>query len=125
MKIKRKKAKANSSNVEQGGPYWGLDGSKQFRKAKDELKLSYQQMADVIGANRHALWKWYWGMRRPAMPMRAKLREGFGIQEAGWLTTAERRDLEKTVRSLEWKTATKASAMARKKALIALGKVGE
>ena len=124
MKIKKKNA-ASTSSPPKHGPYWSLAGPKAFRKAKDELKLSYQQMAEVLEANRHALWKWYWGMRRPALPMRTKLREEFSIPESDWLTATERKDLEKTVRALSSKTVTKAAAMARKKAMLTLGQSNE
>ena len=124
MKSKKKKAGPPSASAKHG-PYWSLAGPKAFRKAKDELKLSYQQMAEVIEANRHALWKWYWGMRRPALPMRAKLREEFSIPESDWLTATERKGLEETVRALSSKTVTKAAAMARKKAMLTLGQSNE
>jgi transcriptional regulator with XRE-family HTH domain len=118
MKIKKKGKQAKKVR----GPYWGLDGPKAFRRAKDELNLSYQQMADALGANRHALWKWYHGLRRPMVPMRVKLKKEFEIHEATWLTASERSSLETVVRSLSGRTLTRSSSMARQRALQALGR---
>jgi hypothetical protein len=82
-------------------------------------------MADALGTNRHALWKWYHGLRRPMVPMRIKLRKEFEIEEAAWLTASERSSFERVVRSLSGRALTKSSSMARQRALQALGRDGE
>lgn len=108
-------------NIPAHGPYWKYPACRQLREAKSSLGMSLATIAELISANRHAVWKWVHGYRRPILSMRVKLRDQFGILEADWLSPTERSFRENIVKDGSKNSAKKASAFARKQAMRELG----
>jgi transcriptional regulator with XRE-family HTH domain len=105
------------------GQFWNVDGCKQFRRKKRELGMSYQQLADFIECKRHALWKWWHGLARPAVRKRQVISDRLGIPHEAWLLAEEKKTLRASLAMLDkQKTATKAIAAQRRRVLDALGK---
>ena len=104
------------------GPYWNLEGCRLFRRKKQELGMSFQQLADLVEGKRHALWKWWHGMARPAPRKRKIICDRMGIKHDSWLTAEERKTLRAALVTLNrQKKMTKALSAQRRRTQEALG----
>lgn len=104
------------------GPYWNLEGCKLFRRRKQELGMSFQQLADMVDGKRHALWKWWHGLARPTPRKRKIISSRMNIKHDAWLTAEERDSLRNLLAFLnKQKKMTKAMSARRRSTLEALG----
>jgi len=80
------------------GIYYDFRGPKELRKQKREMELSLQDIAKLVGAKRHAVWKWLRGLSRPVLRVRRRLQYGLAIRMEWWVSPEE---LAKARESLE------------------------